>query len=152
MLADVVIETRKIVFRGGEFEVQGLTFDMVARLVTAGHRGELDKAIELFQGLQVGSDDTDVIGSLSSLITMAPVLAAKAIALGCGEMDQWEKARSLPMPVQLDALLAIGKLTFDGADSVKNFLRGLQDLLSGMTPLLQGSNSQTAEEPTGSKS
>lgn len=150
MLADIQIETRKIVFRGGEFAVRGVTFATVARLVSVGQRAELERAIDQLGDLKDAGQE-QLIGALAGIVTQLPKLAAMVIAEAADEPGEWEKVTKLPMPVQLEALLEVGKLTFDGADSVKNFVRGLFELMTAANSMLSQSKQSTADE-TGLKS
>jgi hypothetical protein len=41
-----------------------------------------------------------------------PFVLGALIARGCGEPDLWEKAMTLPLPVQVEAIEHIARLTF----------------------------------------
>jgi hypothetical protein len=150
MLADIVVPSDKIVFRGGEFSVRGITFDSVARLIASGQRSDIDLALEELMGAK---DDPDqLMGALAGLVAKLPDLTAKVIAEAAGEPEHWEKVKQFPVPVQLDALLVIGKLTFDGEDSVKNFVRGVLQIVKSAKTLSLSSLSPTTAVTTGSAS
>lgn len=149
MLADIVIASEKIVYRGGDFTVRGITFDSVARLIADGQRGDLDKALD--ELLAVRKENSEqLVGVLAGIVTKLPDLTAKVIAEAAGEPEHWEKVKSLPTPVQLDAVLQIGKLTFDGEDSVKNFVRGVLQIVRSARTLSLSSLSPTTAETIGS--
>lgn len=136
MLSNMVIETQRISYRGNEFAVAGIGLDTIAELMVSGERGQLETAVaqleKLYNATQA-KDDNAMTAGLTQLVLQLPGLAAKLIALAAGEPNQTDKVRKLPISVQLDAILAIGRLTFDGEDSIKNFVNGLMTLLSGMT-------------------
>jgi len=70
------------------------------------------------------------MGSLASVLAQTvPDLAAAVIALASDEPDAVDVVRSLPLPVQLDALIAVGKLTFTDEGAVPKFLAGLGGML-----------------------
>jgi hypothetical protein len=61
-----------------------------------------------------------------------PGLTAKVIAFAADEPGEAHKVVKLPVSVQLEAILAIGRLTFDGETSIKNFMSGLLTLVTSM--------------------
>lgn len=150
MLADIQIASKKIVFRGGEFAVRGITFSTVARLVSAGQRSDMEIAVSQLAELKDAQSE-QLIGALSSIVAQLPTLTAMVIAEAANEPDEWEKVKQLPMPVQLEAILEIGKLTFDGADSVKTFVRGVLELMQAANSMLSQSKA-TIADGTGSTS
>lgn len=152
-LKDIVIETSEIVYRESNFTVHGLTLDIVMDLMSKGHRPEMEKAIDTIR-LAVGDDfdkgvDTaDVLGALACIVQQVPEMVAKVIAGAADEPDMWSAVRKLPIDVQLDALMKIGKLTFDGEDSIKKFVTNLIEMMVAIrksaTPAILGAKEQLA--------
>lgn len=132
-LADVVVQREDIIFKGGHFTVHGITYDVINRLLMDGHREEVQRAIDSLEAAfnqETGAiDQSNLVASVSTLITEMPVLAARLIAYSANEPDHADKVRDLSLPVQLDAVLAICRLTFDGEDSIKKFVGNLIEIL-----------------------
>lgn len=152
-LRDVVIETSEVVYGGGNFSVHGITLDMIVKLMTLGHRAEMEAAVETIrkavgEDLENAGKSEAIIGALATTMAEVPVLVSKVIAGAADDLDQWEKVQHMPMSVQLDALMKIGKLTFDGEDSVKKFVTDLIQLMMAMrksaTPAVQAAKEQLA--------
>ena len=81
-------------------------------------------------GQVIAKQDAENMGSLASVLAQTvPDLAAAVIALASDEPDAVDVVRSLPLPVQLDALIAVGKLTFTDEGAVPKFLAGLGGML-----------------------
>ncbi len=109
---------------GTEFPVRGLTFHDLGTLLED-HRDEF-----LAAGQVIAKRDAESMGSLASVLAQTvPDLAAAVIALASDEPDAVDVVRSLPLPVQLDALIAVGKLTFTDEGAVPKFLAGLGGML-----------------------
>ncbi len=135
-LANFEIETAAVKFRGGEFTVRGLGLDAVSYLMQSGSREELDLAVSQLEELFRASTEKDsaaIAGGIQKLIVQLPGLAAKVIAFAAEEPNEVAKVRKLPVSVQLEAMLAIGRLTFDGEDSIRNFVSGLMTLMTSVT-------------------
>lgn len=151
MLSDVVIETATIKAGNQEFEVSGLSFAMVARLFNGGDRDELQKAVEELEGIfhasQAG-DGTDVRGRVGAVLAQLPTLAAKVIAVAADEPSLWERVMKFPVPLQLDALMEIGRLTFTGEDAVKNFVSGLLTLTGKTIQAVEIASQEMTNRPT----
>jgi len=136
MLANLVIETETIKYRGSEFTVQGMSLDSVAALMADGNRSELELAVEQLEVLFKATDKNDskaISDGVGALMVQLPGLTAKVIAFAAGEPAEASKVLKLPISVQLEALLAIGRLTFDGETSIKNFMSGLLTLMTSLT-------------------
>ena len=109
---------------GTAFNVRGLTFHDLGTLLED-HRDEF-----LAAGQIIAKQDAENMGSLASVLAQTvPDLAAAVIALASDEPDAVDVVRSLPLPVQLDALIAVGKLTFTDEGAVPKFLAGLGGML-----------------------
>lgn len=138
MLSQIVLEEQKIDFRGGTFTVRGIGLDSIAYLMNTGNRDELESAVASLEAIFEAKGDAGALqAGLMSLVTQLPALCAKVVALAAGEPDEWEKVLKLPLPVQLEAVNAIGRLTFDGEDSIRSFMAGLLILMSGLTTTMK---------------
>lgn len=113
-LSGVAIATRSIkVPGGGEFAVRGLSFSDLTGLYQL-HGGELGLWFERFVGDAANAVAGDSIAdAVASIISAAPDLAAAAIALAADAEDgELDIVKRLPLGVQIDALSAVGELTF----------------------------------------
>jgi hypothetical protein len=151
MLSDLVIETAPIKIGQHQFEVSGVSFDMLAQLWLRGDRTELKKAVEelegIFQDAQTGT--VDIKARVGTVLTQLPALAAQVIAIAAGEPDQYQKVLRLPMPSQLDTLMEIGRLTFTEDDSIKNFVGGLLNMMEKMKTALEDGMQAATPKSTG---
>lgn len=135
MLSDIQFESKKIVYRGSDFTVRGLGLDIIARLLASGTRTQIDAAlaqIAAAQDAKKAGDSKAIDAALMGIATGLPELVAKVIALCADEPDAEAVVAKLPLPVQVEALIAIGQLTFDGEESIKNFVSGLMTLMGSV--------------------
>jgi hypothetical protein len=133
MLSDMVIETETITFRSQSFKVRGLGLDVIAALLADGNRVEIEAAVDQLEAIYktLGKDKgADMKPHLNKLVVQLPGLVAKAIAYAADEPQAVDVVRKLPVTVQLQAIMAIGRLTFDGETSVKNFMSDLMSLMT----------------------
>lgn len=134
-LADYQPATQVIkVGRGGSFTVRGLSLSDV-QILLASYYPDIEHLVDLYGSV---SDDVFARGNterfILELARRAPALVADAIALAADEPAMSERARQLPFPVQVDALKAIGKLTFEEVGGPKKFVASLLTLLGGVLP------------------
>lgn len=118
----------KVQLPGGDsFTVRGVDPDMVVALYNR-HRGELSVLFDNLTQQVKGENPGDVAMIAASAMSSAPVVMAELIALASGSkpsdtfvelpdgLTDWERdvaaARSLPFPVQVDALTKIAEQTF----------------------------------------
>jgi len=108
----------------GEFTVRGLSLVDTKPLVRK-HAGELSSLFNLISNSQKSGeiDIEDAALTAARFLDQAPALMADIIAIASGEEDAFEAALQLPIPVQVDALTKIGRLTFASEGSVKKFLQ-----------------------------
>lgn len=128
-LKDWTLPTSTIALPGGEIAVRGLSVDAVAALVRD-DRAAILAAFDQITGkanvqqlaaaADAGEETPDVdlaeLGmgdAAASLLQAAPGLVAKIIAWAADEPDAVEQARQIPMPLQLEILVEIGRLTFE---------------------------------------
>lgn len=154
MLADIVVETQTVTFPGGDFILRGISFDKLARLMVAGNRADIEAVIEELSVAMNAADKKDegaLLDTLKGLLVKLPALAAKMIAICANEPDEWQKVEDLSMATQLDALLAIGRLTFNSEDAIKNFVSGVMTLtdsiakVNDLTPQIKNQKTGTKD-------
>lgn len=128
-LADYQPARTTVPFKGGSFDVRGLSADDLGVLLKH-HLPDLDRLFELYAE---GVDERlAVFGTAQyamKLVQDAPGLTAHVIALATDEDEVVDKARRLPIPVQVEALKAIVHLTFDEAGGPKNFFESMKNLV-----------------------
>ena len=116
--ADLVLPTREVEVPGaGSFDVRGLALEDAAFLFR--------KHASVFEDVyaEVKNDEQlDMRLIAETLLKTAPEAAAEVIAIVGDSLDQVNKARKLPLPVQLTALVDIAGLTFHSEDDVKKTL------------------------------
>lgn len=113
--------------------VRGLNINDVALLMAA-HANGLIAGYRAFEQMTEGSLDTNQAVNKIVLETVirAPDLAADIIRLACDEPDAGPQARALPFPVQVTALAAIMRLTFEAGGGLGNFLAALDAIARGL--------------------
>ena len=134
-LRDYVIATRTVTLQGDQkMSVRALGFDDIQNLLI-NKQGLIDMALELFieNGGKLDTADPQQVREFGTLmLAKLPDLVAELIAIAADEPDLGHKAKRLPAPVQLDALMGIYELTFTEPDSVKNFFGRLASLLTSI--------------------
>lgn len=128
-LSDFFLDTQEIIFGKNKLQIRGLSFIDIALLI-AKHKDAIEQLIGVFKK---GDAETNIV---STLLTELPELASHVIACACDEPECADKARKLPLPVQLDALMAVGRLTFEEAGGVKKFAEQLADLFKSARMVL----------------
>lgn len=115
------------------FEVRGLSFPDVTYLVKE-HLGDLIKIVELTQKQKKSVASKAAMGEILLIVARDfPALCTETISMCSGEEDTPEIrqiVRELPFPVQLDALVKIGKLTVLEDTALKNLTASLKDRLA----------------------
>ena len=127
---------RTIKFPGGEFEVRGLNFADVTRLL-ASRKDEMVLATIEFRAMTEDGAEPDTDTILAHMMAVVPDLLLDAIAYAADEPDSVGVARALPPEVQINALLAIGDLTFRDPGAIPDFLVGVTKILKAMASNLQ---------------
>jgi hypothetical protein len=142
-LADYQPERVDIPFKGGSFQVKGLSLDDVSVLMKH-HLTDMDELLELYS--RNVSQDIAVAATAQYAVTLvreAPALVANVLALAAEEPDSVDNARRLPIPTQIEALKVIGRLTFEEAGGAKKFFESLKDLAMRVRPPLAMTDSPT---------
>lgn len=120
------------------FNVHGLTSSDF-RMLIEGNLAAFDLLFSVFDRVMVLAKTPDSLGGDAIqemalvLVKNVPQFAPVAIALGVDEEGDFEQrltaASSLPMPVQLTALIDIAALTFEEVGGIKKFLEKFKGLM-----------------------
>lgn len=134
-LADFTPARETVEFKGGSFDVRGLSLDDVSILMRS-HLPDVEAIIDLLAKGNAGAEFevSAVLEHAITLVKEAPGLVANLIALACDEPDEVDKARALSLPVQVRAIETICKVTFDEAGGPKKFVESLVHLLASLRP------------------
>jgi len=132
MLKDCVITRRKITFEGGEFELRGVSLPDISAAIME-HREAVDRVAEILRRTRA-DDLTTTVEVLIDVIRESPYLSAFLICSCADEPDAYSAAFHLPLTVQIEALRAIGELTFSDAEALKKLIADVRGLLAGMRP------------------
>lgn len=116
--------------RNGSFSVRGLNLADLSTLVTL-HMVELEAAFRMWSTSGVGAGG-DLTTGILALVRDFPPLAANIIAMASDEPLEGEKARFLPFPVQVEAITAVGRLTFEDVGGLEPFMETLASLVGGL--------------------
>jgi hypothetical protein len=145
-LRNITIPKREVPVGDEKFTVTGVSADQVFGLYHR-HRAELGTLFDNLAGrgtVEAGA----VLNSVEGIVTQFPVVVAETIAMASGvkaDSPNWDEeieiARSLPLPVQVDALIKIGELTFSADMPPKKFFA----LLVGMIQQMNLSRNPTSE-------
>lgn len=135
MLKDYVATRRTITFDGGEFMVRGVSLPDVAGAII-NHREAVDRIATVIRVREeLDLDDVNaIIEILIDVIKESPYLAADLICSCADEPDAYGEAFRLPLTVQVEALRAIGELTFSDAIALKKLIADVGTLMRGMLP------------------
>lgn len=132
-IPEVVITTP-----GGNFAVRGLCLDDVAYLI--GRHGEqIQQLLAQFQADKHSELSSEAISAFAApLLKQAPRIAAEVIACATGEVDEESVtvAQGLPFPIQIEAIQAVAKLTFEVAGGPKKLVESVIQIAQGTNGLL----------------
>lgn len=134
-LADYTPVRAPVEFKGGSFDVRGLSLEDVSVLMRS-HLPDVEAIIDLMAKGNAGGefDVTSVMEHAITIVKEAPGLAANLIALAADDPDNVDKARSMPLPLQVRAIEKICEVTFEEAGGPKKFFESLVRLLSSLRP------------------
>lgn len=133
-LSDFTPDTEEVVIKRAKkgdmsFEVRGLSFLDISKLVKV-HYDDLEGIFDLYETHGGGDLSYIAMGKFAmALINDAPGLVSHIIALGADDEANLEKAQSLPLMAQIDALKAISRLTFSDVEDIKKTIRKVVDLM-----------------------
>jgi len=133
MLKDCVIARRKISFEGGEFEIRGVSLPDISAAIME-HREAVDRVADILRNQAEMNDFDSMIEILIDVIRESPYLAAFLICSCADEPDAYSAAFHLPLTVQVEALRAIGDMTFQDAEALKKLIADVKGLLAGIRP------------------
>lgn len=150
-LSDYTPECRQVMHHGKPlFTVEGLSLETLAVLVKT-HLPDLESVFDIvLKGEHEEETYQDQLSRIATgLALSAPGLVSNIIAVSSGEElteDLVRVAGRLPFPVQVQAMIDIGSLTFDEAGGIKKSIESLMILLVRLrTKPLSG---QKAEQMT----
>jgi hypothetical protein len=124
-LSDLVIPKQSISVGDMAFDVRGLCLNDLTRLYHL-HGDKLDEVVQLYTGAEDDrSKDEDVI---QVLIKRLPDVVYSAAALAADEPDQADSFAKLPLPIQIETVKAIWRLTVEDAGGTKKFIQSLIEL------------------------
>lgn len=123
-------ERHEFVLKGGAFSVRGLSLEDVSRLINH-HLPDLEALFDLFAGNKITNVSEEQFRTIVvGVVQQAPGFAANVIALASDEPDSAKQAAKLPFPVQVDALMKIGDMTFADVGGLGKGLESIAALLS----------------------
>jgi hypothetical protein len=143
-LADYTPLTRSVAFRrGGSVEVRGLSLDDIAVLMNL-YLKDIDALFGLYDESRAADERVAEMARFAVvLVREAPALVGHAIALAADEPDQIDKARKMPLPVQVEVVKSILELTFEEAGGARKFFESLGSLLQTLVPAMKKTDSPT---------
>lgn len=138
---------------GQSLTVRGLSLPDVQALV----RGRFSEMTILFDqyapvfestGAEAMTDDL-IQGVGHRLLDSAPDIAAHIIALGADDADEEgiAIAKRLPFPAQIEALEAIGRMTFDAGGGPKKVLETVVRVIRGLSDQVRSVRTSKAGSP-----
>jgi len=140
-LADLRLPTAKIEVPNTEasFEVRGLSLaDISALMETHG------QALNGIYVEQIGDADGNLdAGHIAqTLMRTAPSAVSAIICIAAGEPEAEETVAQLPVPVQVEALVQIARLTFHSEEALGNLIATVISAASSTTGALNRLNEQ----------
>lgn len=115
-----------------EFSVRGLSLDDVVVLFNK-HMTDVNRLFDLISAKDVNSDTlSEGVSIASRLVSEAPEVAARVIALACDEPELYAKARKITIPLQIEIIRRVVELTFDEAGGARNFQLSFQTMAAAM--------------------
>ncbi len=140
--------TEQVAFRGGAFTVRGLSTDDLALLVHA-HLESMEIVLAIVRDMQNGPVAGDPLARLMLLLAQeAPAMVSHIIAVAAGEPDAADIVRKFPFPVAVDALMKVGRLTFENVGGPENFFAALAVLRDGLAPAAKKPTSARPSSPS----
>lgn len=133
-LSDFTPDTEEVVVKRAKkgdmvFAVRGLSFLDISKVVRV-HYDDLEGIFDLYETHGGGDLSYIAMGKFAmALVNDAPGLVAHIIALAADDEANLEKAQTLPLMAQIDALKAIGRLTFSDVEDIKKTLKKALDLM-----------------------
>lgn len=134
-LADYKPETKTIKTRKTEFQVRGLSFTDISALIRL-HYTDLEALFTIYEqeAASGGISSVSVARYATGLIKDAPGLVSHIIARAADEPELVDVAGRLPLLAQVDALKAIGQLTFEEVGGAKKLMEMVMGLAKDLRP------------------
>ncbi|QPZ53275.1 tail protein [Achromobacter phage vB_AchrS_AchV4] len=134
-LKKVVLPKELIDIPGSEpFAVRGISMADISVLLNQ-HKSLLESLYQRFTADGVTTSTMDANAIMRDIAATAPALVASIICLAAGDGEDVEAlvvAASLPLPVQIEALEKILKLTFQREGGVGKFLETVTRAVAGL--------------------
>ena len=130
-LADLIVDYETVTYGDKIFKVTGLTFPHIVYLVR-NHRDTLE---DLYLKAVRGELAEDVNTVVMDLADKASGLSGMIIACGMGEPSQAEKASTLPLTIQIDALEKIVRLTLVAEGGLEKLMETVTGAVAGLASL-----------------
>lgn len=145
-LSDYKPETIVVKGRNFSFEVRALSFTDLSALVRL-HYTDLEALFTIYEqeAATGGISSVSVARYATGLIKDAPGLVSHIIARAADEPELVDVAGRLPLLAQVDALQAIGKLTFEEVGGAKKLMDRMMNLVKDLKPA--GKESQKQKRP-----
>lgn len=112
------------------FTVRGLSLADLSHLMRT-HMPDIQVIVALWRDFQAAGSDGDIFPVIAALAADAPILAAHVIACCAGEPDAHENAKQLPIPLQIEALTQIFRLTFEEYGGLEKTVAALAKMAAG---------------------
>jgi hypothetical protein len=112
------------------FTVRGLSLADLSHLMRT-HMPDIQVIVGMWQDFQAAGPSGDIYLVLTTLAADAPILAAHIIACCAGDPDAHEQAKQLPIPLQIEALTQIFRLTFEEYGGLEKTVAALAKMAAG---------------------
>lgn len=112
------------------FTVRGLSLADLSHMMRS-HMPDIQVVVGMWQTFQAAGPDGDINPLLTVLAADAPILAAHIIACGAGDPEAHEFAKQLPIPLQIEALSQIFRLTFEEYGGLEKTVAALGKMAAG---------------------
>lgn len=137
-LADIQVAREEVPYNGTSFFVQGLTFHHITHALLT-RKEEVLEIVQQFDEQTSGDQSERMAAFAPVLLSRFPDLIAELIAMAAGEPKQADKVKALPATVQIEAMIAVARLTFGDVASVKKFVDHLILTMHTATQVIDGS-------------
>lgn len=134
-LSDFQVDTVPIIRKGQTlFTVRGLNIEDLTSL-TVKNLPAIQEAFKLYNDSKIEVFTQTALNKLIlSLTVQLPGLVAEVISQAADEPEAADKARKLPMPLQVLALTEIVNLTFEEVGDLKNLFATLASKVKAVDP------------------
>ena len=121
------------------FDVRGISLPDLSYLMQK-HGATLATLYSKYAKGDINIDDGMADDAVAALVGELPDMFADVIArVSDGALDQ-STAGNLPLPVQVDAVMSIGELTFAGEGALEKFLTAAAKMLDGLATVMAKAN------------